>query len=135
MRLALLYALFALLATLANILTQDVWLRLWPSHHPIVTSMAAGTVAGLAVKYWLDKRYIFRFRPVDIAHDGRIFILYALMGVLTTAVFWGIEAAFHVAFGSREMRYLGAVLGLAIGYSLKYFLDRRFVFQHGRHLA
>lgn len=135
MRLALLYALFALLACLANILTQDVWLRLWPGRHPIATGMIAGTGIGLVVKYWLDKQYIFRFKALNAAHDGRTFALYVLMGVLTTTVFWGFEAAFHFAFGSREMRYLGAVLGLSIGYSVKYLLDRRFVFNGGRSLG
>ena len=87
MRLALLYALFALLACLANILTQDVWLRLWPGRHPIATGMIAGTGIGLVVKYWLDKQYIFRFKALNAAHDGRTFALYVLMGVLTTTVF------------------------------------------------
>jgi hypothetical protein len=30
------------------------------------------------------------------------------------------------------MKYMGAVLGLAIGYVTKYQLDRRFVFRAGR---
>ena len=61
-------------------------------------------------------------------HDGQIFILYTIMGLLTTAIFWGFELLFHVLFDSREMRYLGGCLGLAIGYLSKYHLDKRFVF-------
>ena len=33
------------------------------------------------------------------------------------------------------MRELGAVLGLSVGYVVKYFLDRRFVFQNTQKAA
>jgi len=83
---------------------------------------------GLVVKYVLDKRYIFRFRARDMAHDTRTFALYAAMGVITTVIFWGFEFGFHHVFQSKEMRYLGGVIGLAIGYLAKYHLDKRYVF-------
>ncbi len=50
------------------------------------------------------------------------------MGALTTLIFLAFEFAFHYAFETRPMRYLGAVIGLAIGYTSKYHLDKRFVF-------
>ena len=34
-------------------------------------------------------------------------------------------------FETKEMRYLGGVLGLAIGYLAKYHLDKRYVFRAG----
>lgn len=90
--------------------------------------MLIGTGIGLVVKYVLDKRYIFMFRARDAAHDTRTFGLYALMGVATTVIFWGFELGFNHVFGSDHMRYVGGVLGLAIGYVTKYYLDKRFVF-------
>jgi putative flippase GtrA len=54
--------------------------------------------------------------------------MYTLMGLVTTVIFWGFEFGFHHLFESKEMRYLGGVIGLAIGYFAKYLLDRRFVF-------
>ncbi|MEM7669469.1 MAG: GtrA family protein, partial [Pseudomonadota bacterium] len=51
--------------------------------------------------------------------------------VLTTVIFWGTEVAFYWHFGSEEMRELGAVLGLTVGYLIKYQLDRRYVFEVG----
>jgi hypothetical protein len=48
------------------------------------------------------------------------------MGLATTAVFWGFEFCFHFFFASKEMRYLGGVIGLTIGYVIKYHLDKRF---------
>jgi putative flippase GtrA len=50
------------------------------------------------------------------------------MGVLTTIIFWAIELAFEHIYQTKEMRYLGGIIGLAIGYIIKYQLDKRFVF-------
>ena len=50
------------------------------------------------------------------------------MGVVTTLIFWGFEFTFEYLFRTKFMRYLGAVIGLSIGYFIKYNLDRRFVF-------
>lgn len=129
MKLALTYAILALIATAANIASQDIFLRLYDGVFAIVLSVAVGTLVGLVVKYLLDKRYIFAFRARDVAHDSRTFLLYSLMGVATTIIFWGFEFTFHALFASKEMRYLGGIIGLAIGYLSKYHLDRRYVFR------
>lgn len=129
MRIAVYYLLFALVATLANLGAQDGYLRLHRGGWAIPLSIAVGTVVGLVVKYVLDKRYIFCFRARHAAHDLRTFSLYAVMGLLTTGIFWGVEAAFHFWFsGDDAMRYAGGALGLGIGYLIKYRLDKRFVF-------
>ncbi len=129
MKLALTYAILALIATVANIALQEISLRLYQGPHAIALSVLAGTAAGLALKYLLDKRYIFRFRATDALHDGRTFTLYVLMGVVTTAIFWGFEFAFHLLFEARALRYLGGAIGLAIGYGIKYRLDKQYVFR------
>lgn len=127
--LAISYGIFALIATAANIGTQDLFTRMYNGPWHIALSMVLGTGVGLLVKYVLDKRYIFRFHATSVAHDTRTFALYALMGLITTALFWGFEWGFHLAFETKEMRYLGAVIGLTIGYLAKYHLDKRFVFK------
>jgi len=53
---------------------------------------------------------------------------YTLTGVVTTAIFWGFEFGFDQIFQSKDMRYLGGLIGLAIGYWTKYRLDKRYVF-------
>ena len=50
------------------------------------------------------------------------------MGLVTTALFWGTETAFWLLWGTEAMRELGAVLGLSVGYVVKYNLDKRYVF-------
>ena len=44
-------------------------------------------------------------------------------------IFWGLEFGFNWVFHTKEMRYLGGIIGLAIGYLIKYQLDKRFVFR------
>ena len=131
MKLAITYAILAFIATVANIGSQDVVIRIYGGPYDILLSIIVGTGVGLVVKYVLDKRYIFSFHARNAIHDGLTFILYTLMGVVTTAIFWGFEFGFHYLFESKEMRYLGGVIGLAIGYFAKYHLDKRYVFKSG----
>ena len=123
------YAAFAAAATAVNVATQHASVMLYAGRYELYTAMAAGTLAGLAAKYVLDRRWIFHDRPASLRGHSVRFALYSLTGVLTTAIFWGTELAF-TAFGEALwLRYVGAVLGLAVGYALKYRLDRRFVFR------
>jgi putative flippase GtrA len=130
MKLALWYSFFAVIATAANIGSQDIAVRLYDGLYSVTLSVLVGTAVGLLVKYLLDKKYIFRFRVKGLAHDTRTFLLYTLMGIVTTGVFWGFEFGFHYAFKTKTLRYAGGVLGLALGYWMKYHLDKRFVFRH-----
>lgn len=127
-KLAIYYAIFALIATAANISAQDLFISAYSGAFDIPASVIVGTGAGLVVKYNLDKRYIFRFRASSVAHDTKTFALYTVMGLATTLIFWGFEFGFHHIFETKEMRYLGGVIGLALGYITKYHLDKRYVF-------
>ncbi|WP_245178182.1 GtrA family protein [Cupriavidus sp. AcVe19-1a] len=131
MRLVITYALFALIATAANIGAQDILVRSYTGPFQILLSVIAGTGVGLLLKYVLDKRFIFRFRARDASHDGRTFIMYTVTGLATTLVFWAFEFGFDYVFDTRGMRYLGAVIGLAIGYAAKFRLDRQYTFRPG----
>ena len=121
----------AFIATAANIVAQDLVIRGYSGAYSVPISVAVGTGVGLVVKYILDKRFIFLFRARDAAHDGRTFALYTLIGLATTVIFWGFEFGFDHLFATKEMRYLGGVIGLAIGYLAKYHLDKRYVFKTG----
>jgi putative flippase GtrA len=126
--LVLRYAFFAVLATLANLATQRGVLWLGDKGTVFAFAVAAGTIVGLALKYILDKRWIFGDMSVGVKVYSKQFSLYTAMGLVTTAIFWGMETAFWLAWQTDAMRELGAVLGLSIGYVVKYNLDRRFVF-------
>jgi len=103
-------------------------LRIYNGHYSIEISIFIGTIAGLPLRYYLEKRYIFAFKSEDIKHDSKLFVLYSSMGIITTFIFWGTEYLFYILFNTDFMRYTGGVIGLALGYFIKYQLDKRFVF-------
>ncbi len=127
--LGLKYALFAVAATGINILTQYLSLEIYSREYSLYLAMGAGTLTGLVVKYLLDKRYIFYYDTENRQEDLARFILYSFMGVFTTLVFWVSELSFNYLFRFNESKYIGAAVGLTIGYITKYFLDKRFVFR------
>src|SRR5215468_1600063 len=129
MRLAIVYTIIALIATAANLGAQELTVRTWHGAFHVVISVLVGTGVGLVVKYVLDKIFIFGFRAASTLHDLQTFILYTGMGVVTTLLFWGFEFGFKATFQDKNMRYVGALIGLGLGYWAKYHLDKRFVFR------
>ena len=125
--LVLRYAFFAAVATAANVCAQIVAYEIAPLAK-LTISLVTGTAVGFLVKYVLDKQWIFFDKPGSYWAETRKIILYGLFGVAMTFVFWGTELAFLALWQTDTAKYLGAVLGLAIGYTAKYLLDRRFVF-------
>lgn len=125
---ALHYGAFAILATTANLGMQSAILAIDDRVLMYYFALAAGTGVGLVVKYILDKRWIFADPSRGVSAHCRKFSLYTLMGVFTTAIFWATETLFWFAWYTHEARVTGALLGLGIGYFVKYQLDRRFVF-------
>jgi len=130
--LTLRYAAFSIIATIINLLAQRIVLQLGETGPYFILAVAAGTIAGLIVKYILDKRWIFYDEETGYKSHGKKLSLYTMMGVFTTAIFWGFEAIFWLVWKSDLMRELGAIIGLSIGYVVKYNLDRRFVFTDQR---
>ncbi len=128
MKLLTLYIFFAVIATLMNILGQEISLYLWDGYFSISLSIFMGTAVGLVAKYILDKKYIFEYQPSSAREDGKIFFIYSLMGLITTLIFWIFELGFEYIFHDKYWRYLGAILGLSIGYYIKFHLDKRYVF-------
>jgi putative flippase GtrA len=134
---ALLYGVFAGLCTLLNLGTQklaDACLSLTPlsPRFTILLGMAAGTGVGLVTKFILDKLIVFRHHAGSAPALVGKFALYTLFGVVTTAIFWGTELLFVWLWDAPVSRYVGGAIGLIAGYTVKYLLDRRFVFSDAR---
>jgi putative flippase GtrA len=119
------YSAFAAIATAVNLATQHACLTLATG---LPAAMAAGTVAGVAVKYTLDKRWIFYDATTGAAANSRKLALYSTVSVFTTLLFWATELIFMALFAAP---LLGAAIGLSLGYAAKYRLDRRYVFKTG----
>jgi putative flippase GtrA len=129
------YIIFAVISTLFNLLFQYVSFGIYNGWGSLYMAMFIGTLAGLIVKYVLDKKFIFYHEVKDKKDDAKKFALYSLMGVFTTIIFWGTEIAFDYLSQDPNAKYIGAVIGLSIGYVIKYFLDKKFVFIHKEETA
>ena len=89
-------------------------------------------MVGLVLKYILDKRWIFYDISIGVEMNKKKFTLYSAMGIFTTIIFWGTETVFWVVWQTDMMRELGAIIGLSVGYVVKYRLDSRYVFTNAR---
>jgi len=123
------YALFALISTIFNLSFQYLSLLIYSGSARLYLAMFAGTSSGLISKYILDKNYIFYHENENKTQDIKTFILYTFTGGFTTIIFWGAEIGFDAFFGNESAKYIGATIGLGIGYILKYLLDKRYVFK------
>ena len=137
-RLTAAYALFAAIATAFNLGVQWVVLHLWPAEFAptgplaVLAALVCGTGIGLVIKYLLDKRWIFRDASSGAKVHAKKFALYSAMGLVTTLIFWVFEFACSRIDPGGPLIYEGGAVGLAIGYLVKYQLDRRFVFKVGQ---
>jgi len=134
-KIAVLYTLFAVLSTAINIGSQMLTIWIYKGPLSIEISILVGTAMGLPLRYFLEKRYIFKFTSKNLVHDGKLFVFYIAMGVITTLIFWGTEYAFHFIYDTDFMRYLGGIIGLSIGFYVKYQLDKRYVFVNSSNEA
>ena len=123
------YVVFAIISTIVNLLFQYLSFAVYSGFLSLYLAMFLGTLAGLVLKYILDKKYIFFHTPKNKKDDGKKFLLYSIMGLFTTFIFWGFEIGFDYLFINENAKYLGAVIGLSIGYIVKYNLDKKFVFK------
>jgi len=126
---ALKYSLFAAFSTLINLGFQYLSFLMYNDFASLYVAMFMGTLAGLIAKYILDKKFIFYHVPDNKRDDAKKFFLYSFMGIFTTIIFWGTEMSFDALFNHEYAKYIGGVIGLAIGYIVKYFLDKKYVFK------
>ncbi|HIC12558.1 MAG TPA: GtrA family protein [Sulfurimonas sp.] len=126
---AIRYIIFAIISTIVNLFFQWLSFFVYSGFLSLYLAMFIGTLAGLVLKYILDKKYIFFHETKGAKDNTKKFMLYSLMGVFTTFIFWGFEIGFDYVYDDENAKYLGAVIGLAIGYVVKYNLDKKFVFK------
>jgi putative flippase GtrA len=122
------YILFAILSTVINLLFQYLSLSLYNGFLSLYVAMFVGTFFGLISKYYMDKVYIFNYVPKNKKNDLKTFVAYTVTGGFTTLIFWGFEISFNAIWSSEIAKYCGALIGLSLGYSFKYLLDKKYVF-------
>ena len=122
------YVLFCVIAIFVNLTSQRIFLELIFLDNYII-ALVFGTLTGLISKYILDKNYIFKDFDHSLKNNSKKFTMYSLNGVFTTIIFWGMESLFYFVYSTSSARELGAIIGLSIGYFLKYRLDKKYVFE------
>ena len=119
-----LYFLFALFASVVNVIGQHIFLNY---NENLFFAVFVGSAAGLVFKYVLDSSIVFDGKkPINI----RTFFIYAFFGACITPIIWIVEVIFLNIFGTVFMRDIGALLGLALAYFIKYEMDKRYVFKN-----
>jgi len=117
-----LYLIFAIAAIIINLLTQNILDYFLVN---IYIQIFSGTLAGLLIKYFLDKKFVFGNPKVNTAKS---FMLYSFFGGMLTPLWWSIELVFVFYFGTLLAQNIGALIGLTVCYYLKYLLDKKYVF-------
>uniref|UniRef100_A0A7C4Y5V5 GtrA family protein n=1 Tax=candidate division WOR-3 bacterium TaxID=2052148 RepID=A0A7C4Y5V5_UNCW3 len=122
--------LFAGVATGLNLLTQFIVKLSLRTHIDLNTlfliQLITGTGVGFVFKFTVDKFFIFKERTLN--RTLKQFIIYTLFAIITTGIFWGTESLFQIIFSFENRELLGGFLGLSIGYTTKFFLDKKWVF-------
>jgi len=124
-----LYFVFAVISTFINLFIQRLVLSLNDGNNFLFLAIFLGTLFGLITKFYLDKNFIFLESNKKFNNDATTFPLYTLMGLFSTLIFWSFESIFWFTWKNNIMREIGAIIGLTFGYSIKYKLDKRFVFK------
>lgn len=131
---AIKYTIFAVIASLFNLFFQYISFLVYSGFASLYVAMFFGILPGLVGKYILDKKFIFFHTPKDNKDNLKKFALYSLMGLFTTIIFCGTEITFDALSQDPNSKYLGAIIGLSIGYIVKYFLDKKYVFIHNEKI-
>ncbi len=126
---AIKYTIFAVIATMFNLLFQYISFTLYSGFASLFVGMFWGTLVGLFIKYYLDKHYIFYHEHSSQKENSKTFILYSFMGVFTALLSWSVEYSFAALWINEASKYIGAIVGQIIGYITKYNLDKKYVFK------
>lgn len=129
------YGLFAAFSVVVNLFFQYLSFSIYDGVADLFIAMCAGTGSGLIAKYILDKKYIFYHQPKTKTQDAKTFMFYIITGGGTTFIFWGTEMGFDILFNIKSAKYIGAIIGLSIGYTIKYFLDKKYVFKKNESIS
>lgn len=129
MIIAIKYTFFSIIAIFFNLLFQYISFQFYNGFFSLYIALLIGTLSGLICKYTLDKKYIFVHTAKSNKDNLNKFLLYSMTGALITIVFWASEIIFYKTFKHEYAKYLGAIIGLSIGYTTKYFLDKKYIFR------
>lgn len=100
----------------------------------LLIQMVVATIIAFVFKYLVDKIFIFKDKTKYLSktHFVQVF-LYGFFAIFTTLIFWSFELTFKYFLNFKNSHYLGAVIGLTIGYTIKFLLDKKYVFANSNN--
>jgi putative flippase GtrA len=122
------YIIFAILSIIVNILCQYVILNIYNGFLDLYVALFIGTLVGFFLKFSLDKIYIFHYENKKRGGDIKDFMQYVFVGICITLIFWTLEIGLDYLFKNELAKYIGGIFGLVVGYTIKYFLDKKYIF-------
>ncbi|HOJ65077.1 MAG TPA: GtrA family protein [Spirochaetota bacterium] len=136
----LLYCIFATISIILNVLIQIVMEFILKGINFLnyniyknitylsIIKILIATLICFNFKFIIDKNIIFNDKTRKIDKNMIKFLIYTSFSIITTITFWGTELLFKILFHTQLFEMIGAVIGLTIGYTFKFFLDKKFVF-------
>ena len=97
-----------------------------------ILALSFGTGMGFIFKFIVDKFVVFQeslqeSKKEELQKTGKQLTLYLGFAIITTIIFWGFEFLFKILL-TGYWYLVGGLIGLIIGYTVKFILDRTFVF-------
>lgn len=83
------------------------------------------------IKYFLDKLIVFKSKEISLRKATKEFLKYFVFAILTSIENIGIQFLLRNFLNSSIE--ISIFLALTIGYSTKFFLDRKYVFRNTYH--
>ena len=142
----LIYMTFAVISIILNIASQYILRvilqdlipefanqKLLSFEYWFLISLGFGTIIGFLFKFVVDKFVVFdailnKDKIADLQYTTKQISLYFGFAIFTTLIFWGFEFSFKF-FLPGNWYLFGGLVGLIIGYTIKFLLDRKFVFK------
>lgn len=125
-----LYFIFAIISIILNISIQELFfIFIGRESQVLAIAMVIATIVSFVFKYFMDKFYVFNSKSETKKEEVKKVFLYGFFSVFTTLIYMVVEFAFHISFSFQHKEELGAMLGLTIGYIVKYIIDKKITFK------
>lgn len=121
------YSFISFISILFNVIAQFIFTKLFYYNYNFLIEMFLGSISGVTVKIILDRTYIFYYMNEKSIGNILRFVVYSFFEIISILLFIILEVIFNFFIPIPFSRYLGVIIGLSIGYSIKYHFDKRYI--------
>ena len=121
------YLILCFFAIFLNIVSQQIFLLFFAGPYSIEISILIGTIMTFFLRFYLEKNFVFLKDKFSFKTESMLY-MYFVSSIFTTLIFWIFEYSFHLFFDTDFLRYIGATIGLLVGFYIKYKIDKGLTF-------